>query len=311
MNCDALLMLGTDFPYQQFYPGHAAIIQVDIRGEQIGRRTRVDLGLVGDVRATLQALLPNLTQKTESAHLEDSIKHYQAARKGLDDLATGEPGHKPIHPQYVARVLDEVAAGDAIFSCDVGTPTIWAARYLTMNGKRRLLGSFSHGSMANALPQAIGAQVSHPGRQVVTLSGDGGIAMLLGDLLTLRQLRLPVKVVVFNNSSLGFIELEMKAAGILEFATDLENPDFAKLAESVGVLGLKAETPEQVRPLLLQALQHDGPALVEVMVNRQELSMPPTITAEQVKGFSLYMIKAVLDGRGTRLLDLAKTNLLR
>ena len=311
MNCDALLMLGTDFPYQQFYPGHAAIIQVDIRGEQIGRRTRVDLGLVGDVRATLQALLPNLTQKTESAHLEDSIKHYQAARKGLDDLATGEPGHKPIHPQYVARVLDEVAAGDAIFSCDVGTPTIWAARYLTMNGKRRLLGSFSHGSMANALPQAIGAQVSHPDRQVVTLSGDGGIAMLLGDLLTLRQLRLPVKVVVFNNSSLGFIELEMKAAGILEFATDLENPDFAKLAESVGVLGLKAETPEQVRPLLLQALQHDGPALVEVMVNRQELSMPPTITAEQVKGFSLYMIKAVLDGRGTRLLDLAKTNLLR
>ena len=311
MNCDALLMLGTDFPYQQFYPGHAAIIQVDIRGDQIGRRTRVDLGLVGDVRATLQALLPNLTQKTESAHLEDSIKHYQAARKGLDDLATGEPGHKPIHPQYVARVLDEVAGGDAIFSCDVGTPTIWAARYLTMNGKRRLLGSFSHGSMANALPQAIGAQVSHPGRQVVTLSGDGGIAMLLGDLLTLRQLRLPVKVVVFNNSSLGFIELEMKAAGILEFATDLENPDFAKLAEAVGVLGLKAETPEQVRPLLVQALQHDGPALVEVMVNRQELSMPPTITAEQVKGFSLYMIKAVLDGRGTRLLDLAKTNLLR
>ena len=311
MNCDALLMLGTDFPYQQFYPEHAAIIQVDIRGEQIGRRTRVDLGLVGDVKATLEALLPNLTPKTDSAHLDGSIKQYQAARKGLDDLATGEPGHKPVHPQYVAHVLDELAAADAIFSCDVGTPTIWAARYLTMNGKRRLLGSFSHGSMANALPQAIGAQVSHPGRQVVTLSGDGGIAMLLGDLLTLRQLRLPVKVVVFNNSSLGFIELEMKAAGILEFATDLENPDFAKLAEAVGVLGLKAETPERVRPMLLQALQHDRPALVEVMVNRQELSMPPTITAEQVKGFSLYMIKAVLDGRGTRLLDLAKTNLLR
>ena len=311
MNCDALLMLGTDFPYQQFYPERAAIIQVDIRGEQIGRRTRVDLGLVGDVKATLEALLPNLTPKTDSAHLEHCIKHYQAARKGLDDLATGEPGHNPVHPQYVAHVLDELAATDAIFSCDVGTPTIWAARYLTMNGKRRLLGSFSHGSMANALPQAIGAQVSHPGRQVVTLSGDGGIAMLMGDLLTLRQLRLPVKVVVFNNSSLGFIELEMKAAGILEFATDLENPDFAKLAETVGVLGLKAETPEDVRPMLLQALQHDGPALVEVMVNRQELSMPPTITAEQVKGFSLYMIKAVLDGRGTRLLDLATTNLLR
>ncbi|MGA2030541.1 MAG: thiamine pyrophosphate-binding protein, partial [Verrucomicrobiota bacterium] len=181
MNCDTLLMLGTDFPYQQFYPEKATIIQVDIRGEQIGRRTKVDLGLVGDVKATLQALLPALKQKADSSHLNKSVKHYQTARKGLDDLATGDPGIKPIHPQYVARMIDEVAAEDAIFSCDVGTPTIWAARYLTMNGKRRLLGSFSHGSMANALPQAIGAQVSHPNRQVVTLSGDGGIAMLLGD----------------------------------------------------------------------------------------------------------------------------------
>ena len=311
MKCDALLMLGTDFPYQQFYPEHATIIQVDIRGEQIGRRTRVDLGLVGDVKATLEALRPALTPKTDRTHLDDSTKHYQSARQGLDDLATGEPGRNPVHPQYVARMLDEVAASDAIFSCDVGTPTIWAARYLTMNGRRRLLGSFSHGSMANALPQAIGVQVSHPHRQVVTLSGDGGIAMLMGDLLTLRQLRLPVKMVVFNNSSLGFIELEMKAAGILEFATDLENPDFAKMAEAAGVLGLKAETPEQVRPMLLQAFQHDGPALVEVLVNRQELSMPPTITKDQMIGFSLYMLKAVLDGRGTRILDLAKTNLLR
>jgi pyruvate dehydrogenase (quinone) len=311
MKCDTLLMLGTDFPYQQFYPEKATIIQVDIRGEQIGRRTRVDLGLVGDVKATLQALLPALKQKTGSSHLDRSIEHYQTARKGLDDLATGNPGVKPIHPQYVARMLDEVAAEDAIFSCDVGTPTIWAARYLTMNGKRRLLGSFSHGSMANALPQAIGAQVSHPNRQVVTLSGDGGIAMLLGDLLTLRQLRLPVKIVVFNNGSLGFVELEMKAAGILDFATDLHNPDFAKIAEAADVLGLKAETPEQVRPMLVEALQHNGPALVEVVVNRQELSMPPTIQVDQMMGFSLYMIKAVLDGRGTEILDLAKTNLLR
>jgi pyruvate dehydrogenase (quinone) len=180
-----------------------------------------------------------------------------------------------------------------------------------MNGQRRLLGSFSHGSMANALPQAIGAQVAHPGRQVVTLSGDGGIAMLLGDLLTLRQLKLPVKLVVFNNSSLGFIELEMKAAGILEFATDLVNPDFAKMAEAAGVLGLRAETPEQVRPMLTQALQHDGPALVEVVVNRQELAMPPSIKVDQMMGFSLYLIKAVLDGRGTKIVDLAKTNLFR
>ena len=311
MNCDTLLMLGTDFPYQQFYPEQATVIQVDLRGEQIGRRTKVDLGLVGDVQATLQALLPHLEAKTDRAHLDAALEHYQTARQGLDDLATGEPGRTPIHPQYVARMIDEVAAPDAIFSCDVGTPTIWAARYLTMNGKRRLLGSFSHGSMANALPQAIGAQVSHPGRQVVTLSGDGGMAMLLGDLLTLRQLHLPVKLVVFNNSSLGFIELEMKAAGILEFATDLVNPDFAKLAEAAGVLGLRAETPEQVRPMLTEAFQHDGPALVEVVVNRQELAMPPTIKVDQMMGFSLYLIKAVLDGRGTKILDLAKTNLFR
>ena len=311
MKCEILLMLGTDFPYQQFYPEQATIIQVDIRGEQIGRRTKVDLGLVGDVKATLQALCSHLEEKTDSAHLDASIQHYQTARQGLDVLATSEPGIKPIHPQYLAKVLDEVAAKDAIFSCDVGTPTIWAARYLRMNGKRRLLGSFNHGSMANALPQAIGAQVSHPGRQVITLSGDGGLSMLMGDLLTLRQLRLPVKIVVFSNGSLGFVELEMKAAGILDFATDLRNPDFAKMAEAAGVLGLRAETPEQVRPMLVEALQHDGPALVEVVVHRQELSMPPTIQLDQVVGFSLYMIKAVLDGRGTEILDLAETNLLR
>jgi pyruvate dehydrogenase (quinone) len=232
MNCDTLLMLGTDFPYQQFYPKDATIIQVDIRGEQIGRRTKVDLGLVGDVKATLAVLSSkldtNLDTRKDGAHLSSSLEHYREARKGLDDLATGEPGRKPIHPQYVARMLDELAAEDAIFSCDVGTPTVWAARYLKMNGKRRLLGSFTHGSMANALPQAIGAQMSHPGRQVVSLSGDGGIAMLMGDLLSLQQLHLPVKVIVLNNSSLAFVELEMKAAGIVDFGTDLHNPGFRK-----------------------------------------------------------------------------------
>ncbi|MDX6711831.1 MAG: hypothetical protein QOH96_2847, partial [Blastocatellia bacterium] len=182
MNCDTLLMLGTDFPYQQFYPKKATVIQVDIRGEQIGRRTKVDLGLVGGVKTTLAALNPKLHTNNDEAHLSDSLEHYSKARKGLDEVAIGERGRKPIHPQYVAKVVDELAAEDAIFSCDVGTPTIWAARYLKMNGKRRLLGSFNHGSMANALPQAIGAQVSQPGRQVVSLSGDGGFAMLMGDL---------------------------------------------------------------------------------------------------------------------------------
>jgi pyruvate dehydrogenase (quinone) len=311
MTCDTLLMLGTDFPYQQFYPEYATIVQIDLRGEQIGRRTKVDVGLVGDVQTTLAALSPRLTQKRDDGHLKDALQVYQRARQGLDDLATGETGRRPIHPQYVARVLDEVAAEDAIFSCDVGTPTIWTAWYLRMNGQRRLLGSFTHGSMANALPQAIGAQLSHPGRQVITLSGDGGLAMLMGDLLTLRQLQVPVKLVVFNNHSLAFVELEMKAAGFLDYATDLHNPDFAKMADAAGLLGLRAETPEQVRPMLVQALEHDGPALVEAVVNRQELAMPPSIEWDQMVGFSLYLIKAVLNGRGDELIDLAKTNLFR
>jgi pyruvate dehydrogenase (quinone) len=311
MNCDLLLMIGTDFPYQQFFPEDATVVQIDIRGEQLGRRTKVDYGFVGDTKTTLRALRPKLKQNDNDKHLKASLAHYKNARKGLDELATEGSGKKPIHPQYVVRVLDELAANDAIFSCDVGTPTIWAARYLTMNGKRRLLGSFNHGSMANALPQAIGAQVSHPGRQVVSLSGDGGLAMLMGDMLSLQQLQAPVKIIVFKNNSLAFVELEMKAAGILDFGTDFRNPNFAKMAEAAGLLGLTAETPAQVRPMIAQALKYDGPALVEVLVSRQELSMPPTITAEQVKGFSLFALKAVLSGRGEEILDLAKINLFR
>jgi pyruvate dehydrogenase (quinone) len=311
MNCDALLMLGTDFPYQQFYPKNAKILQVDRLGEQIGRRARVDLGLIGNVGDTLQALSPLLTNKTDRSYLDLCLGNYKNARRGLDELAVGEPGRTPIHPQYVTKVVDELAAADAVFSCDVGTPTVWAARYLHMNGRRRLLGSFTHGSMANALPQAIGAQASQPNRQVISLSGDGGLAMLLGDLLTLRQLNLPVKVVVFNNGTLGFVELEMKAAGFVDYGTELVNPDFAKLAESAGILGIRVEKPEDLAPAVTQALQHNGPALMDVVVNRQELSMPPTITFDQALGFSLYMIRAVLNGRGDEVIDLARTNLLR
>lgn len=312
MNSDLLLMLGTDFPYQQFYPPRAYIVQIDIRGEQIGRRTKVDLGLVGNVRETLVALIPLLKQKEpdkHNRHLKKSLDHYREARKELDAHAIGKTGQKPIHPQYVAKLIDELASHDAIFTCDVGTPTIWAARYLRMNGKRRLLGSFSHGSMANALPQAIGAQKSFPDRQVICLSGDGGFTMLMGEVISLKQLNMPIKVVVFNNSSLSFVELEMKAAGFLSHATDLIETDFSKLAGAVGILGLRAERPEQVKPLLSQALEHEGPALVDVTVNRQELAMPPTITMEQIKGFTLYMVKAVLNGKGDEVIDLAKTNL--
>ena len=308
---DLLLMLGTDFPYQQFYPTKAKVIQVDLRGEQLGRRTAIDLGLIGDVQDTLRALLPRLEAKADSNHLEDSRAHYKKAREDLDELATGKPGDQPIHPQYLARLIDELSTSDAVFTCDVGTPTVWAARYLTMNGRRRLLGSFTHGSMASAMAQGIGAQAAFPGRQVVALCGDGGLAMLMGDMLSLKQLNLPVKIVVFNNNSLGFVELEMKAAGLLPYATNLENPDFGKMAEGCGMLGLTVKDPGELRPALHHAFSHPGPALVNVIVNRQELSMPPSIDLKQMMGFSTYMGKAILSGRGDEIIDLAKSNLLR
>ena len=311
MECDTLLMLGTDFPYTQFYPERATVIQVDRRGENLGRRTRLDLGLIGDVKETLKAVLGEVETKSDDKHLKKFVSHYLDVRKGLNDLAIGTPGKKPIHPQYVARMIDEVASEDAIFSCDVGTPTIWAARYLRMNGKRRLMGSFNHGSMANAMPQAIGAQLQFPGRQVVTLSGDGGIAMLLGDLLSLKQLKAPVKIVVFNNGALGFVELEMKATGFLENGTTLVNPNFAELAKTAGIHGIRVEDPADVKPALTEAFRHDGPALIDVVVNRMELSMPPTIKLEQAIGFNLWAIKAVLSGRGNELVDLATSNLIR
>jgi len=311
MDCDVLLMLGTDFPYPQFYPEKAAIAQIDLRPENLGRRTRLDLGLVGDVRDTLAALLPMLEAKQDRAHLDKALRHYAGNRAGLDHLATGTPGRKPIHPQYLTRVVNEMAAADAVFTADVGSPTMWAARYLTMNGQRRLLGSFNHGSMANAMPQAIGAQLAFPGRQVISLSGDGGFAMLMGDFLTIRQLKLPVKIILFNNGSLGFVELEMKAAGLMEYGTTLDNPDFAKMAEATGIRGFRVEDPADVPAAIQAALAHEGPVLVDALVNRHELSMPPKIELAQAKGFSLFMLKAVLSGKGNELLDLAKSNLWR
>jgi pyruvate dehydrogenase (quinone) len=311
MDCDALLMLGTDFPYQQFYREDAKIIQVDIRGEQIGRRARVEIGLIGTVKDTIEAWLPMLEQKEDDQHLRISVDHYRHARRALDELAVGTPGRTPIHPQYVAKVINDLAAEDAVFTCDVGTPTIWAARYLRMNGRRRLLGSFTHGSMANALPQAIGAQAAHRERQVISLSGDGGLAMLMGDLLTLPQMNLPIKVVVFNNSSLAFVELEMKAVGLLDFGTGLKNPSFADLARAAGLFGARVDKPEELEGALREAFRHNGPALVDVVVNRQELSMPPRISMGQLGGFALYMAKAVLNGRGDEIIDLAKTALFR
>ena len=309
--CDTLLMLGTDFPYRQFYPEHAKIAQVDIRPENLGRRCRLDLGVVGDVADTIEALLPKLAPKADRKHLDASLAHYADARKGLDDLATGRKGRKPIHPQFLAKVVSEAAADDAVFTADVGTPTIWAARYLKMNGKRRLLGSWMHGSMANAMAHAIGAQAAYPQRQVVSLSGDGGFAMLMGDILTLKQQKLPVKIVIFNNGTLGFVEMEMKAAGYVETGVALENPDFAAMANAIGIFGVRVEDPGDLMEAVERAFAHDGPAVIDCVTNRQELSMPPKLQAEQVKGFSLYVLRAVMSGRGDSVIDLAKTNLIR
>lgn len=305
---DTIVLLGTDFPYQQFYPKDAKIIQVDVRGEQLGRRTPIDIGLVGTVADTLDVLTPLLEPKGKTSHLEDAQKHYRKTREKLDELATPARKGAKIHPQYLARTLDELAQEDAVFLADVGSPVVWAARYLSMNGKRRLLGSFNHGTMANSIPQAIGVQASDPQRQVITLSGDGGLAMLMGDLLTLVQSKLPVKIVVFNNSSLNFVELEMKAAGFVTFATDLANPNFADVATAMGIRGFRVEDSKNLKSTLTQALAHDGPALIDVVTDRQELSMPPAISAEQAKGFALYAVRTVMSGKGDELLDLAATN---
>jgi pyruvate dehydrogenase (quinone) len=313
LDCNVLMMLGTDFPYRQFYPqgGGVRIAQVDLRPEHIGRRASVDLALVGDVRATLQALLPLLEQKGDDRHLTQAQRHYTKARKDLDDLAQGTPGKQLIHPQQIAKAISDRAAQDAIFTCDVGLPTVWAARYLAMNGKRRLLGSFWHGSMANAMAQAIGAQKTFPGRQVVSLSGDGGFTMLMGDFISLTQLKLPVKVVVFNNGTLGFVELEQKSTGFLEYGTELENPNFAAMAEAVGIRGIRLQDAGEVDNGMEAAFAHDGPVLIDAVVNRTELAMPPAITLEMAKGFSLYMLKAVMNGRTDEIVDLARTNLWR
>jgi pyruvate dehydrogenase (quinone) len=308
-HCDALVMLGTDFPYRAFYPEGVPVIQVDLRGERIGRRVPVEVPLVGTVKDTIEALLPLLEPKADRAHLDRMTAHYRRARARLDRLAEPGRGGGPLHPQFVAATVDRLAAADAIFTADVGTPCIWAARYLHMNGSRRLIGSFNHGTMANALPHAIGAQASHPGRQVVALSGDGGLAMLLGEIITLRQQRLPVKIIVFNNGALSFVELEMKAAGIMTFGTGLDNPDFAAIARAAGLSGYRVDRADELEDALRAAFAHDGPALVDVRTSRHELSLPPKLTFGQIKGFTLYATRTILSGQGSELVELAKTNL--
>ncbi|WP_114191951.1 ubiquinone-dependent pyruvate dehydrogenase [Edaphovirga cremea] len=310
MNADTLVMLGTQFPYRAFFPTEAQIIQIDINPGSIGAHCPVNLALMGDIKSTLTALLPNLKEKSDRKFLDKALEHYHTTRKDLDALAVAKDG-QPIHPQYLAQQISRFASEDAIFTCDVGTPTVWAARYLQMNGKRRLIGSFNHGSMANAMPQAIGAQATEPDRQVIALCGDGGFTMLMGDFLTLAQLKLPVKIVVFNNSTLGFVAMEMKAGGYLTDGTDLHNPDFAAIANAAGIKGIRVEQASTLDVAIQEALAHPGPVLIDVVTAKQELAMPPQIKFEQAKGFSLYMLRAIINGRGDEVVELAKTNFLR
>jgi pyruvate dehydrogenase (quinone) len=307
---DLLIMLGTDFPYKDWYPSKSAIAQVDIRPERLGRKSRIDMGLVGDVRETLISLLPLVKQKPDKFFLDKCLERYRKSRANLDAHAQGKAGLKLIHPEYLTKLINEAAGSDTIFTVDVGAPTVWAARYLKMTSGRRLIGSFTHGSMASAMPQAIGAQLEYPERQVISLSGDGGFAMLMGDILTILQYNLPVKIIVFNNSSLGFVAMEMKVAGLPPFGTDLKNPDFALMAQAMGMMGIRVETPEAIQPALEKAMAHKGPVLIDAVVNPTELSMPPKIELSQAKGFGIYMLKQILNGDGAEVWQTIDANFL-
>ncbi|MEU8530962.1 pyruvate dehydrogenase [Streptomyces sp. NPDC048629] len=308
--CDLLILLGTDFPYNAFLPDDVRIVQVDVRPENLGRRSRLDLAVWGDVRETLRCLIPRVRAKTDRRFLDRMLKKHADALEGVVKAYTRKvEKHTPIHPEYVASVLDELADDDAVFTVDTGMCNVWAARYLSPNGRRRIIGSFSHGSMANALPQAIGAQFTDPRRQVVSMSGDGGFSMLMGDFLTLVQYDLPVKVVLFNNSSLGMVELEMLVSGLPSYGTTNRNPDFAAVARACGAYGVRVEKPKQLAGALKDAFRHRGPALVDVVTDPNALSIPPKISAEMVTGFALSASKIVLDGGVGRMLQMARSNL--
>lgn len=309
-DCDTLILLGCDFAWRQFYPGHARVVQIDIDASHLGRRHPVEVGVVGDVGATLDALAARLQPKTDRAFLEKCLRLQEEVRANLERQA--KPGRADlIHPQQLAALLDRHATDDAIFTADGGTPMVWVLRYIRVNGKRRTLTSLLHGTMANAMPQALGAKKSMPDRQVIALCGDGGLTMLLGDLLTAVQEDIPIKIVVFNNGTLGFVELEMKVEGLLDAYTDLKNPDFGKLAEVMGLRGWTVERAEQLEPAVRDFLAHDGPALLDVRVNRNELVMPPKIEPAMAVGTVIYGAKAIMEGRVRDVAELVDTNLRR
>jgi pyruvate dehydrogenase (quinone) len=306
--CELLVLLGTDFPYTPFLPVHNKIVQIDIKPENLGRRAKLDLGLCGDIKNTLQALLPLIEKKEDDAFLQRQLEFYKEVKKNLL-FYVDDPGESnSIHPEYVASLINELADKDAIFTVDTGMCCVWAARYINGTGERKMLGSFNHGSMANAMPQAIGAAFACPGKQVIAFCGDGGLSMMMGDLMTIVQYNLPVKIVLFNNRSLGMVKLEMEVAGIPDIETDMLNPDFAKLAEAMGMFGITINDPFEVKSALEKVFLQDGPALITIQTDPNALAMPPRLEFDQMKGFAFYMGKMMLSGRANEVFKIIKSN---
>src|SRR6202140_4488458 len=306
---DLIFMLGTDFPYTAWYPKKSKIVQLDIRADHLGRRSHLDLGLMGDVKTTLEALLPMLQSKKNDKHLKACQKKYRETQESLERRAERNGNSRPIAPEHVTSVLSDVASDNAIFTVDTGMTAVWAARHLHMTRERRLIGSFNHGSMANAMPQAICAQLAFPKRQVISMSGDGGFAMLMGDILTLAQYELPIKLVVYNNSTLGMVKLEMRVAGFEDFGVDVKPTNFAKMAEAVGIRGIRVEDSGNLEESLVAAMKHNGPVLIDVVTNPDALGLPPRIDAKEIAGYGLYVAKQTLHGRFFESIDELKGNL--
>jgi len=305
---DLLILLGTDFPYTPFMPTDCKIVQVDIKPERIGRRAKVDVGLCGSVKDTLAALLPLVDQKTDDSFVKAQLSIYADVKEKMQTYVDDTGKKELIHPEFVAHTLDTLADDDTIFTVDTGMSCVWGSRYINATGKRRMLGSFNHGSMANAMPQAIGAALACPGRQVIALCGDGGLSMLLGDLATITQYNLPIKIIVFNNRSLGMVKLEMEVAGLPDWQTDMHNPDFALVAQAMGMKGITVKEPDDVKQAIREALAFKGPALINVFTDPNALAMPPKIEFDQVKGMALSMTKLILNGRMEEVLDTVKAN---
>lgn len=308
MSCDVLLLLGCDFAWRQFYPDKATILQVDLDGTHLGRRHPVDIGVVGDIGPTLEALLPRITPREDDSFVNECLDHHRKAVAAQAKHATEGKGGA-IHPQYLTEMISRHADADAIFTADGGSPMVWCLRHIASTGQNRTVVSLSHGTMANAMPQALGAKAAFPDRQVISLSGDGGIAMLMGDLLTAIQEKLPIKVVVYNNGALDFVEIEQKVEGLLDSYTELVNPDFARVAEAIGFRGWRVEKAQDLESMVQAWLAEPGPALLDVVTDRFELVMPPNVKPGQVAGMALYSAKAVLNGRGRDVVGIVR-NLL-